>query len=103
RPGLPAVAAALLTLALGLAAAFAASRALQDDARQAARAKFEQTATLATADVKRSLLGAAAVLRGARGFASTLPARQSGAAWRRYLAGLDLDGLQSPVRYIGRI
>ncbi|WP_175761564.1 PAS domain S-box protein [Burkholderia anthina] len=98
-----AAAAALLTLALGLTATFAASRSLQNGARQAAQAKFEQTATLATADLRRSLLGAAAVLRGARGFASSLAAPQSGSAWRGYLASLDLEGLQSPVRSLGRI
>ncbi|MBM2770020.1 PAS domain S-box protein [Burkholderia anthina] len=103
RPARHAAAAALLTLALGLAATFAASRSLQNAARQAAQARFEQTATLATADLRRSLLGAAAILRGARGFASALAAPQSGAAWRGYLASLDLDGLQSPVRSLGRI
>ncbi|KVV38108.1 histidine kinase [Burkholderia territorii] len=95
--------AALLTLALGLTATFAASRALQNGARHAARARFEQTATLATADLQRTLLGAAVLLRSARGFASNLPAPQSGAAWRGYLASLNLDGLQSPVRSLGRI
>ncbi|RQS63274.1 PAS domain S-box protein [Burkholderia sp. Bp8984] len=103
RPARYAAAAALLTLALGLAATFAASRVLQNGAQHAAQARFAQTATLATADLRRSLLGAAAVLRGARGFASTLPAPQSGAAWRRYLASLNLDELQSPVRSLGRI
>ncbi|WP_175885030.1 PAS domain S-box protein [Burkholderia sp. BCC0044] len=98
-----AMAAALLTLALGLTATVAASRALQNEARQAAQARFEQTATRATADLRRSLLGAAALLRGARGFAATLAAPQSGPAWRDYLAGLDLEGLQTPVRSIGRI
>ncbi|KUY90280.1 MULTISPECIES: PAS domain S-box protein [unclassified Burkholderia] len=103
RPARYAAMAALLTLALGLTATVAASRALQNGAQHAAQARFEQTATLATADLRRTLLGAAAVLRGAHGFASTLPAPQSGAAWRRYLASLNLDGLQSPVRSIGRI
>ncbi|KUY55145.1 PAS domain S-box protein [Burkholderia sp. RF2-non_BP3] len=103
RPARYAAMAALLTLALGLTATFAASRALQNGAQRAAQARFEQTATLATADLRRTLLGAAAVLRGAHGFASTLPAPQSGAAWRRYLASLNLDGLQSPVRSLGRI
>ncbi|WP_436968402.1 PAS domain-containing sensor histidine kinase [Burkholderia multivorans] len=32
-----------------------------------------------------------------------MPAPPSGAAWRRYLASLNLDGLQSPVRSLGRI
>jgi len=95
--------AALLTLALGLAASFAASRAVQDRMHEASRARFDQAATLATADLRRSLLGAATVLHGARGFAATLPAPQSGNAWRRYVAGLDLDGLHSPVRSLGRI
>ncbi|KAB0661683.1 PAS domain S-box protein [Burkholderia diffusa] len=103
RPARYAAMAALLTLALGLTATFAASRALQNGARHVAQARFEQTAILATADLRRTLLGAAAVLRSARGFASTLPAPQSGAAWRRYLASLNLDGLQSPVRSLGRI
>ncbi|KWA18945.1 histidine kinase [Burkholderia territorii] len=103
RPARYAAMAALLTLALGLTATFAASRVLQNEARDAAQAKFEQTATLAKADLQRTLLGAAAVLRSARGFASNLPAPQSGAAWRRYLASLNLDGLQSPVRNLGRI
>ena len=103
RPARHAAAAALLTLALGLTATFAASRSLQNAALHAAQARFEQTATLATADLRRSLLGAAAILRGARGFASALAAPQSGAAWRGYLASLDLDGLQSPVRSLGRI
>ncbi|KUZ38178.1 PAS domain S-box protein [Burkholderia territorii] len=103
RPARYAAMAALLTLALGLTATFAASRALQNGAQRAAQARFEQTATLATADLRRTLVGAAAVLRGAHGFASTLPAPQSGAAWRRYLASLNLDGLQSPVRSLGRI
>ncbi|WP_321850751.1 PAS domain S-box protein [Burkholderia diffusa] len=103
RPARYAAMAALLTLALGLTATFAASRALQNGAQRAAQARFEQTATLATADLRRTLLGAAAVLRGAHGFASTLPAPQSGAAWRRYLTSLNLDGLQSPVRSLGRI
>nr|WP_057926963.1 PAS domain-containing sensor histidine kinase [Burkholderia ambifaria] len=103
RPARHAAMAALLTLALGLTATFAASRLLQDAAQQAAHARFEQTATLATADLRRSLLGAAAILRGARGFASTLAPPQSGAAWRGYLASLNLDGLQSPVRSLGRI
>ncbi|RQR35064.1 PAS domain S-box protein [Burkholderia sp. Bp9143] len=103
RPARYAAMAALLTLALGLAATFAASRLLQEETRQAAQARFEQTATLATADLRRSLLGAAAVLRGARGFAATLAPPQSGPAWRGYLASLDLDGLQSPVRGLGRI
>jgi hypothetical protein len=48
-------------------------------------------------------LPAFGVLRGARGFASTLVEPQSGDAWRRYVAGLNLDGLQSPVRSVGRI
>ncbi|KVA04648.1 histidine kinase [Burkholderia latens] len=95
--------AGLLTLALGLTATFAASRALQNDMQRAARARFEQTATLATADVRRSLLGAAALVGGARGFASALSAQPSGTGWRRYLASLDLDRLQSPVRSVGRI
>ncbi|WP_175688701.1 PAS domain S-box protein [Burkholderia anthina] len=103
RPGRHAATAALLTLALGLIATFAAYRSLQNAAQHATRARFEQTATLASADLRRSLLGAAAVLRGARGFASALAAPQSGAAWRGYLASLDLDGLQSPVRSLGRI
>ncbi|MDS0792262.1 PAS domain S-box protein [Burkholderia pseudomultivorans] len=103
RPARFAAKAALLTLALGLTATFAASRILQNEARKAARERFEQTATLATADLQRTLLGAAAVLRSARGFASNLPAPPSGAAWRRYLASLNLDGLQSPVRSLGRI
>ncbi|MGN7980097.1 sensor histidine kinase [Burkholderia sp. 22313] len=103
RPARHAAMAALLTLALGLTATFSASRSLQNEARQAAQARFEQTAMLATAELRRSLLGAVAVLRGARGFASTLAAPQSGPAWRGYLASLDLDGLQSPVRRIGRI
>ena len=103
RPARYAAMAALLTLALGLTATFAASRVLQNGARHVAQARFEQTAILATADLRRTLLGAAAVLRSARGFASTLPAPQSGAAWRRYLASLNLDGLQSPVRSLGRI
>lgn len=103
RPARYAAMAALLTLALGLTATFAASRALQNGARHVAQARFEQTAILATADLRRTLVGAAAVLRSARGFASTLPAPQSGAAWRRYLASLNLDGLQSPVRSLGRI
>lgn len=101
RPARYAAMAALLTL--GLTATFAASRVLQNGARHAAQARFEQTATLATADLQRTLLGAAAVLRSARGFASNLPSPQSGAAWRRYLASLNLDGLQSPVRNLGRI
>ncbi|WP_396333421.1 PAS domain S-box protein [Burkholderia anthina] len=95
--------AALLTLALGLTATFAASRLLQNETQQAARTRFEQTATLASADLRRSLVGATAALRGARGFASALAAPQSAAAWRRYLASLDLDALQSPVRSLGRI
>jgi len=95
--------AALLTLALGLAASFSACRLLQEEAQQDAQARFEQTATFATADLRRSLLGAAAVLRGARGFASTLTQQQSGPAWRGYLASLNLDGLQSTVRSLGRI
>ncbi|WP_321923223.1 PAS domain S-box protein [Burkholderia sp. BCC1998] len=103
RPGRYAAMAAVLTLALGLVATFAASRVLQNDAQHAAHARFEQSATRATAALRRSLLGAAAVLHGARGFASALPAPPSGAAWRRYLTGLDLDGLQSPVHSIGRI
>ncbi|RQR34184.1 PAS domain S-box protein [Burkholderia sp. Bp9142] len=103
RPARYAAMAALLTLALGLTATFAASRSLQIAARQADQARFEQAATRATAELRRSLLGATAVLRGARGFASTLAAPQSGAAWRGYLASLDLDGLQSPVRTLGRI
>ncbi|NHL69253.1 PAS domain S-box protein [Burkholderia ambifaria] len=103
RPARYAAMAALLTLALGLTASFAASRLLQEEARQAAQARFQQTATLATADLRRSLLGAAAVLRGARGFASTLAPPQSGPAWRGYLDSLNLDGLQSPVRSLGRI
>lgn len=103
RPARYAAMAALLTLALGLTATFAASRVLQNGARHVAQARFEQAAILATADLRRTLLGAAAVLRSARGFASTLPAPQSGAAWRRYLASLNLDGLQSPVRSLGRI
>ncbi|AIO44235.1 PAS domain S-box protein [Burkholderia cenocepacia] len=103
RPARYAAMAALLTLALGLTATFAASRILQNEARHAAQARFEQTATLAKADLQRTLLGAAAVLRSARGFASNLPVPQSGAAWRRYLASLNLDGLQSPVRNLGRI
>ncbi|WP_175948396.1 PAS domain-containing sensor histidine kinase [Burkholderia pyrrocinia] len=103
RPARYATMAALLTLALGLTATFAAYRILQHEAWQAAQARFEQTTTLATADLRRSLLGSAAVLRGARGFASTLAAPQSGAAWHRYLASLNLDGLQSPVRNLGRI
>ncbi|KVF75853.1 histidine kinase [Burkholderia sp. FL-7-2-10-S1-D7] len=103
RPARYAAMAALLTLALGLTATFAASRVLQNGAQHVAQARFEQTAILATADLRRTLLGAAAVLRSARGFASTLPAPQSGAAWPRYLASLNLDGLQSPVRSLGRI
>lgn len=103
RPARYAALAALLTLALGLTATFAASRALRNSVHQATEARFEQTATRATADLRRSLLGAAAILRGARGFASALPAPPSGAAWRRYLTSLDLDGLQSPVRSLGRI
>ncbi|RQS21394.1 PAS domain S-box protein [Burkholderia sp. Bp8998] len=103
RPGRYAAVAALLMLALGLAATFAASRLLQEETRQAAQASFEQTATLATADLRRGLLGAAAVLHGARGFASTLAPPQSGPAWRGYLGSLNLDGLQSPVRSLGRI
>uniref|UniRef100_UPI003BEEDFFB PAS domain S-box protein n=1 Tax=Burkholderia arboris TaxID=488730 RepID=UPI003BEEDFFB len=103
RPARYAPLAALLTLALGLAASFAASRLLQNRMEEAAQARFAQSATLATADFRRSLLGAAAVLRSARGFASTLPEPQSGDAWRRYVSGLDLDGLQSPVRSLGRI
>ncbi|WP_321808537.1 PAS domain S-box protein [Burkholderia sp. BCC1993] len=103
RPGRYAALAAVLTLALGLTATFAAFRVLQNDAQHAAHARFEQSATRATAALRRSLLGAAAVLHGARGFASALPAPPSGAAWRRYLTGLDLDGLQSPVHSIGRI
>ncbi|MBR8285366.1 PAS domain S-box protein [Burkholderia cenocepacia] len=103
RPARYAAMAALLTLALGLTATFAASRILQNEARHAAQARFELTATLAKADLQRTLLGAAAVLRSARGFASNLPVPQSGAAWRRYLASLNLDGLQSPVRNLGRI
>ncbi|WP_175719174.1 PAS domain S-box protein [Burkholderia anthina] len=103
RPARHAATAALLTLTLGLAATFAASRSLQNTALRAAQARFEQTATLASASLRRSLLGAAVVLRGTRGFASALAAPQSGAAWRGYLASLDLDGLQSPVRSLGRI
>ncbi|KWC85374.1 histidine kinase [Burkholderia cepacia] len=103
RPARSATLAALLTLALGLATSFAAARLLQNRAQEAAQARFAQSATLATADLRRSLLGAATVLRGARGFASTLVVPQSGDAWRRYLDGLDLDGLQSPVRSVGRI
>ncbi|KWA07393.1 PAS domain S-box protein [Burkholderia territorii] len=103
RPARYAAMAALLTLALGLTATFAVSRVLQNEARDAAQAKFEQTATLATADLQRTLLGAAVLLRSARGFAANLPAPQSGAAWRGYLASLNLDGLQSPVRSLGRI
>ncbi|AXF24023.1 hypothetical protein CUJ89_27130 [Burkholderia pyrrocinia] len=103
RPARYAAVAALLTLALGLAASFVASRLLQNRMQEAAQARFEQTATLATADLRRSLLGAAAVLRGARSFASALAAPQSGDAWRRYVASLNLDGLQSPVRGLGRI
>ncbi|KWN18164.1 histidine kinase [Burkholderia territorii] len=103
RPARYAAMAALLTLALGLTATFAVSRVLQNEARDAAQAKFEQTATLATADLQRTLLGAAVLLRSARGFAANLPAPQSGAAWRGYLASLNLDGLQSPIRSLGRI
>ncbi|MBY8604726.1 MAG: PAS domain S-box protein [Burkholderia sp.] len=103
RPARYATLAALLTLALGLALSLAAFRLLQNRGQEAAQARFAQSATLATADLRRSLLGAAAVLRGARGFASTLVEPQSGDAWRRYVAGLNLDGLQSPVRSVGRI
>ncbi|WP_175867128.1 PAS domain S-box protein [Burkholderia contaminans] len=103
RPARYAPLAALLTLALGLAASFACARHLQNQGQEAAQARFAQSATLATADLRRSLLGAAAVLRGARGFAATLAVPQSGDAWRRYLAGLNLDGLQLPVRSLGRI
>ncbi|VWD36778.1 two-component regulatory system sensor kinase [Burkholderia aenigmatica] len=103
RPARYATLAALLTLALGMAASFAASRLLQNRAQEVARARFAQSATLATSDLRRSLLGAATVLRGARGFASTLAVPQSGDAWRGYLARLNLDGLQSPVRSVGRI
>ncbi|OXJ07103.1 PAS domain S-box protein [Burkholderia sp. HI2500] len=103
RPARYATLAALLTLALGLAASFACARHLQTRGQEAAQARFAQSATLATADLRRSLLGAATVLRGARGFASTLAMPQSGDAWHRYLASLNLDGLQSPVRSIGRI
>lgn len=103
RPARYATLAALLTLALGVALSLAAFRLLQNRGQEAAQARFAQSATLATADLRRSLLGAAAVLRGARGFASTLAEPQSGDAWRRYIAGLNLDGLQSPVRSVGRI
>ncbi|MDN7875018.1 PAS domain S-box protein [Burkholderia aenigmatica] len=103
RPARYATLAALLALALGLAASFATSRLLQNRTQEAAQARFAQSATLATADLRRSLLGAAAMLRGARGFAATLAVPQSGDAWLRYLAGLDLDGLRSPVRSLGRI
>ncbi|WP_175951901.1 PAS domain-containing sensor histidine kinase [Burkholderia sp. BCC0405] len=103
RPARYATLAALLALALGLAASLAGARLLQNQAQEAAQARFVRSATLATADLRRSLLGAAAVLRGARGFATALAVPQSGDAWRRYLASLDLDGLQSPVRSLGRI
>ncbi|WP_413169440.1 PAS domain S-box protein [Burkholderia latens] len=103
RPARYAAIAARLTLGLGLTATFAVCRVLQNEVRHAAQARFEQTANFATADPRRTLLGAAAILRSARGFASILPAPQSGAAWSRYLAGLNLDRLQSPVRSMGRI
>ncbi|WP_175828858.1 hypothetical protein [Burkholderia cepacia] len=90
-------------LALGRAASLAVSRLLQGRVLEAAHARFGHSATLAKADLRRNLFGAAAVLRSARGCASTLAAPQSGDAWRRYLASLDLDGLQSPVRSLGRI
>ncbi|MBR8459015.1 PAS domain S-box protein [Burkholderia dolosa] len=95
--------AALATLALGLCASFAAARLLRNDTQADARAQFAQRATLATASARRSLLNAAAIVRGARGFASASTAEPSADAWREYVASLDLDGLQSPVRRLGAI
>nr|WP_232435252.1 PAS domain S-box protein [Burkholderia ubonensis] len=71
-------------------------------AHDAARAQFERDATRITAGLRHNLLDATTVLRGARGFAAATAA-QPGDAWRRYVAGLDLDSLQSPVHTVGVI
>ncbi|KVT41263.1 histidine kinase [Burkholderia ubonensis] len=94
--------AALLTLVVGLVASLVAVRILQVRMHEAARTQFDHSATLVTTNLQHNLLGAAAVLRGARNFAAAL-APKSDAAWRHYVASLDLDGLQSPVRTLGII
>ncbi|KAB0638104.1 histidine kinase [Burkholderia stagnalis] len=93
--------AALLALAAGVAGSLVAAGSLQVRAHETARAQFERMATLATLNLQHDLLNAAAVLRGARSFA--VATRQSDDAWRRYVAGLDLESLQSPVRTLGII
>ncbi|KWK51276.1 histidine kinase [Burkholderia stagnalis] len=93
--------AALVTLAVGVAASLVAAKSLQVRAHEAARAQFERMAALATLNLQHNLLDAVAVLRGARSFA--VATRQSDDTWRRYVAGLDLESLQSPVRTLGII
>ncbi|AYZ64602.1 PAS domain S-box protein [Burkholderia multivorans] len=102
RPVPRATRAALLTLAIGAVASLAAASIPQMRAHDAARAQFERDATRITAGLQHNLLDATTVLRGARGFAAATAA-QPGDAWRRYVAGLDLDSLQSPVRTVGII
>ncbi|WP_157643969.1 PAS domain S-box protein, partial [Burkholderia ubonensis] len=94
--------AALLTLAIGVVASFAAASVVQIRSHDAARAQFERDATRVTARLQHNLLDATAVLRGARSFA-VATAAQPGDAWQHYVAGLDLDSLQSPVHTVGVI
>ncbi|KWD77024.1 PAS domain S-box protein, partial [Burkholderia ubonensis] len=102
RPVPRATWAALLTLAIGIVASLTAASIPQIRAHDAARSQFEREVTRVTARLQHNLLDATAVLRGARGFA-VATAAQSGDAWQRYVAGLDLDSLQSPVHTVGII
>ncbi|MGR8025202.1 hypothetical protein ACU7M0_37600, partial [Burkholderia cenocepacia] len=93
----------LVPLALGPRHPSARRRVMWHTARHATQVRSESAATGGTAGPRRSLRAAAVLLRGTRAFASALSAEPSGAAWLRYLASLDLDALQSPVRSLGRL
>ncbi|RQP27739.1 PAS domain S-box protein [Burkholderia ubonensis] len=102
RPVHRATWAAVLTLAIGVVASFAAASVAQIRAHDAARAQFERDATRVAARLQHNLLDATTVLRGARSFA-VATAAQPGDAWQRYVDSLDLDSLHSPVHAVGII
>ena len=92
--------AGVVALALGAALSCGVALLVREQWQNAVHARFERRATHITTMVLHELQASSTLLHGARGTLGLTP-RMPPERWRQYVAALDLDANQSPVRQLG--
>ncbi|MBI0329746.1 PAS domain-containing sensor histidine kinase [Burkholderia plantarii] len=96
RPAAAGFAAFAVGAVLSIGVAWFVGQAWQDSMT----ARFERRASLVTTNLRRELQASGAVLSGARGVLQLAPGLAP-AAWRDYVATLDLEGARAPLAGLG--